>query len=163
MAFGWGVLKWIFGVQSSCYSLNDGLSGKQDSWGMRGKKLNNCGMLLAGAEENSSDAPEAEICSHLQNRTFSCWNTGTEEQHRKCAHMKGVSSNSIDCPCMTSLQPPAGPGGEQSITELLSARLVLNWQNFHQSFHPEAWAPTGTSTHVQLFQPNFAFGMEIKH
>lgn len=147
--------------QPSCYSLNDGLSGKQESWGMRGKKWDNCGMLLEW---------EKKIARMLQRqrfavtyRRFFCWNTGTEEQRRKCAHMRGVFVNSIDCPYVTSLQPPAGPGGEQSITDLLSAQLVLNWQNFHQSFHTEAWAPTETRTHVQLFQPNFVFDVEIKY
>lgn len=33
-AFGWGVLKQTYRAQPSCYPLNDGLTGKQDSWGI---------------------------------------------------------------------------------------------------------------------------------
>lgn len=56
-------------------------------------------------KENSSDAPEAEICSHLWNRRFFCWKAETEEKHRKCTCMRGVCANSIDCLYVTSLQP----------------------------------------------------------
>lgn len=89
------------------------------------------------------------------------------EQHRKCAHMRGVSANSIDCLYMTSLQALnyyCRAWGEGSITELLTAQLVLHRQKgFHQSYHPEVLALTGTSIHLQLFHSNFAFDKEIKY
>lgn len=56
---GFWMRKWTYGAQPAV-TLNDGASGKQNSRGTRGKKWDNCGMLLAGTgEENSSDGPEA--------------------------------------------------------------------------------------------------------
>jgi len=160
------MLKWTYGAQPSCYLLKDGLNSKAEHRGHKGQEMRHLWDVSCWGRSRKQlwDSRGGGPRSLLELKVLLL-----KEGRRAIqkVYMRGVSANSTDFVYVTSLQhwtATAEPGGEGSITELLTAQLVLcREKSFHQSYHPETLALIGTSTHLQLFQLSFAFNKEIKH